>query len=391
MSPGPEGAPGRHRGPRRQPPWWPEGEAWPPPGGPGPWTWHGRRRGRGPRIGCFVVGFLLLAGLVGAFVLWVLSSLFGAITGSTDSPLGIAVAITAVVLFAVAVVGIVRMVARPAEDLVEAAERIEAGDLSARVRERGPRETRSLARAFNAMAGRLQASEERRRSFLADATHELRTPLTVIRGETEGMIDGLYSADAAHLGVILDETRTLERLVEDLRTVALLEAGALRLDREPTDPAVLINDALAAFRTEADAAGVSLLASIDDGLPLVEVDPVRIRAVLANLVANALRYTPPGGTITLSASAGATDAVSISVTDTGTGMAPEFADRAFDRFAKDDGSSGSGLGLAIARDLVAAHGGTISLHSEPGQGTTVIFTLPITRRTTASPPADLDR
>jgi signal transduction histidine kinase len=318
--------------------------------------------------------------MVGALFLWVLTTVFGAIAGAAGGPLGIVVAFAAVAVLVMIVAGIARRVAAPAEDLVSAAERIEAGDLSVRVAERGPREARSLARAFNAMAARLQANEERRRSFLADAAHELRTPLTVIRGRTEAMIDGVYPADAANLAVVLEETRTLERLVEDLRTVGLLDAGALTLVRAPTDPATLIDDALAAFRPQADAAGVELRGETADGLPLVDVDPIRIRGVLANLLSNAIRHTPRGGSVSIGAAAGPPGLVTCSVTDTGEGMAPELVATALDRSAKGPGSGGSGLGLAIARDLVAAHGGTIGLESSPGQGTTVTFTLPVASR-----------
>jgi signal transduction histidine kinase len=227
------------------------------------------------------------------------------------------------------------------------------------------------------MAARLQANEQTRRSFLADAAHELRTPLTVIRGRTEAMIDGVYPADAEHLTVILEETRTLERLVDDLRTVALLEAGALTLDRESTDPGVLVGDAITAFRAEAEDRGIELRSSVTGDLPHVEVDPVRIRGVLANLLANALRHTPSGGSVAVGAEPGPAGFVTLTVTDTGEGMPPELAARAFDRFAKGPSSGGSGLGLAIARDLVRAHGGTIDLDSQPGRGTTARFTLPV--------------
>jgi signal transduction histidine kinase len=314
---------------------------------------------------------------VGAFVLWVATTLVGAIAGATAGPLGIAIALVAALLIVVAIAGIARRVAAPAEDLVEAAERIEAGDLTVRVRERGPRETRSLARAFNAMAARLQANEDRRRSFLADAAHELRTPLTVIRGRTEAMIDGLYPPDAEQLAVILGQTQTLERLVEDLGTVALIEAGALTLHREPVDPGMLIGDVVQAFRSQSDAAGVSLRVLDAPELPLVSVDPVRIRSVLSNLVVNALRHTPSGGVVTLAASHVEPDFVSFSVVDDGEGMAKDLAAAAFDRFAKGSASSGSGLGLAIARELVEAHGGSIALESELGQGTRVSFRVPI--------------
>jgi two-component system sensor histidine kinase BaeS len=331
----------------------------------------------GPRIGCFFVGFLLFAALFGAFVLWIFAAVLGALGAAAGGPLGAAALAAGLLLLIVVVAAIVRRVAAPAEDLVEAAERIEAGDLAVRVRERGPRETRSLARAFNSMAERLQQTEEERRSFLADAAHELRTPLTVIRGRTEAMIDGVYPADPLHLAVILDETTTLERLVEDMRTVALLEAGALTLEREPTDPATLAHDAVTAFRKQADEAGIALTASTPDALPLVDFDPVRIRSVLANLVANAIRHTPRGGAVTIGAVDGPPGNITFTVADTGEGMPPELAARAFDRFAKGSNSAGSGLGLAIARDLVGAHGGTISLDSQPGRGTTISFTVPV--------------
>jgi signal transduction histidine kinase len=227
------------------------------------------------------------------------------------------------------------------------------------------------------MAARLQANEDRRRSFLADAAHELRTPLTVIRGRTEAMIDGLYPPDAEQLAVILGQTQTLERLVEDLGTVALIEAGALTLHREPVDPGMLIGDVVQAFRSQSDAAGVSLRVLDAPELPLVSVDPVRIRSVLSNLVVNALRHTPSGGVVTLAASHVEPDFVSFSVVDDGEGMAKDLAAAAFDRFAKGSASSGSGLGLAIARELVEAHGGSIALESELGQGTRVSFRVPI--------------
>ncbi len=149
------------------------------------------------------------------------------------------------------------------------------------------------------MAARLQADEEQRRILLADVSHELRTPLAIITGNLEAIVDGVYPPDAAHLAPILDETRVLERLIDDLRTISLSEAGMLPLHPEPTDPDLLIADVARSFRPAAEAASVEIATEIPDDLPIVEVDPVRIREVLANLVANGLRHTPAGGRVTI--------------------------------------------------------------------------------------------
>jgi signal transduction histidine kinase len=269
----------------------------------------------------------------------------------------------------------VRRMAAPVDDLVEAAGRISGGDYSVRVREDGAPELRSVAHAFNAMTAQLEASEKQRRSFLADVTHELRTPLSIIRGQAEGIADGLYPADAAHLAPIVEATQTLARLVDDLRTLALAETGHLQLQREPVDMATLINDTIASFEAPARAKGVALAADIPGELPTVSADAVRIRGVIANLLANAIAHTPVGGSVRVGA-APADGGVAVSVTDTGEGIPADLLPRIFDRFVKTPGSSGSGLGLAIARDLVTAHGGTISADSTVGSGTSVRFTLP---------------
>jgi two-component system sensor histidine kinase BaeS len=269
----------------------------------------------------------------------------------------------------------VRRMAAPVDDLVEAAGRIQSGDYSVRVREDGAPELRSVAQAFNAMTAQLEVSEKQRRSFLADVTHELRTPLSVIRGQAEGISDGLYPADTAHLAPIVEATQTLARLVDDLRTLSLAETGHLQLQREPVDIATLINDTLASLESQAQAKGVGLAADIPGELPTVSADAVRIRGVIGNLLANAIAHTPAGGSIRVSA-APADGGVAVSVTDTGEGIPADLLPRIFDRFVKTPGSSGSGLGLAIARDLVTAHGGTITAESTVGSGTTVRFTLP---------------
>jgi signal transduction histidine kinase len=272
-----------------------------------------------------------------------------------------------------------RRFALPIGDLVAASARVADGDYSARVSERGPREVRSLARAFNSMAARLQASDQTRRALLADVTHELRTPLTVIQGNLEGLLDGVYPHDDAHLQPILDETRVLSRLIDDLRTLALAESGTLQLQKEPTDLALLISETVASFRAQANEAGVTLDADIAPSVPVLNLDPARIRQVLENLITNALRYTPNGGKIRVQCSVNTSlsKSVAVTVSDTGKGIAPDELPHIFDRFYKSRDSRGTGLGLAIVKNLIAAHGGEISAQSEVDKGTTIRFMLPI--------------
>ncbi len=268
-----------------------------------------------------------------------------------------------------------RRFTRPMDSLIDAAGRIERGDYSATVPESGPREMRSVAHAFNAMSARLKTSDEQRRTFLADVVHELRTPLSVIRGQAEGIADGLYPADQEHLSPIVDATRSLEVLVEDLRALALSETGSLALVREPVDPAELVNESVAAFNAQADETGVKLIGDAANGLPPIDVDPTRMRSAIGNVIANAIRHTPAGGSVKVSA-ASSDGTVTISVADTGEGIAPDLLPHVFERFVRGAGSKGSGLGLAIAHDITVAHGGTIDVSSEVGAGTTVTIKLP---------------
>jgi two-component system sensor histidine kinase BaeS len=258
---------------------------------------------------------------------------------------------------------------------------VEAGDYTVRVGvpRRGLRSVRQLVRGFDTMTARLETDERQRRTLLADVSHELRTPLTIVQGHIEAIIDGVHPADPSHLATILEETRVLARLVDDLRTFALSEAGTLALHPEPTDPEVLIGEVARSFEPVAAAAGVALATEIEGDLPILEIDPVRIREVLANLVANALRHTPSGGAVTLAGSVDeAIGRLVLQVRDTGSGIDPELLPRVFDRFVQGDASRGSGLGLAIARGLAEAHGGTIGASSTPGEGTTIRVELPLT-------------
>jgi signal transduction histidine kinase len=319
--------------------------------------------------------------LIGAFTLfWSLASALGFAwtTGQpwSDHPGGPPFFLVPVVIIvAVVLLGrTFRGVARPVGDLIEAAGRVEAGSYDARVAEYGPREMRSLAHAFNAMAARLQANESQRKQLLADVTHELRTPLTVMQGNVEALLDGVHPADSAHIAPILEETKVLARLIDDLRTLSLAESGALALHRESVDIAGIARNVATAFSDQAHRAQVAL-GSSGTGATVVDADPVRVREVLVNLVANALRYTPAGGSVAIEVRAAA-GGVETTVSDTGSGIAPDAVPGIFDRFSRSTDSPGAGLGLAIAKGLVEAHGGTIQAYSAPGQGTRIVFTLP---------------
>jgi two-component system OmpR family sensor kinase/two-component system sensor histidine kinase BaeS len=371
------------RAPPARPSWWPEGEPWPPTRSLRSPPWQRLR-------GAFVRRFAVL--LATLFLLWSLGSLvvFALVSGL----LGLAgapaesgrlfwavrsVPLLIVVLAFVLTLRALRRVATPVGEVVEAAGRLAEGDYSARVAETGPPEARALATAFNAMAERLHTNEEQRRLLLAEITHELRTPLTVIQGNLEGLLDDVYPRDNARLAFILDETQVLARLIDDLRTLALTESGTLQLVKERTDLAALVGETVELFRAQADRAGVALSAEIPAiDLPAVELDGTRIREVLANLIANALRYTPRGGHVRVTCSAVDGDtAIRVVVADTGSGIAAADLPRVFDRFYKSPDSRGAGLGLAIARSLVRVHGGEMTATSELGQGTTISFTLPI--------------
>ena len=277
----------------------------------------------------------------------------------------------------VAVVLLVRNVGSPLGDVVAASDRVASGDLAVRVREHGAPWMRSVARAFNSMTTSLEAQHRQRRELMADVAHELRTPLTAMQGRLEGMVDGVYAADAAQVAQVLEDTRLLARLVEDLRTLAHSESGTLTLQREPTDVGVLAEEVVALFRPAADSGGVRLTATVHDGVSPIDVDPVRIREVMTNLVSNALRYTPAGGRVALDVDHG-TSIVTVRVADSGPGIPPSDLPHIFDRFYKGTSSNGSGLGLTIARNLIEAHGGTLTAAGSPEGGTTFVAALPVT-------------
>jgi signal transduction histidine kinase len=194
------------------------------------------------------------------------------------------------------------------------------------------------------------------------------------------MLDGLYPADRAHLEPVVEETKVMARLLDDLQTLSTAEAGVLRLHRESIGPGQLVEDAVAAWRSRAESGGVAIEERIAADLPTLDVDPVRIGQVLANLLSNAVRHTPSGGSVLVSAEAAeGGDAVAFTVADSGPGIPAEALPHVFDRFVRAADTGGAGLGLAIARSLVQVHGGVISADSPPGRGTTMRFVLPVAR------------
>jgi signal transduction histidine kinase len=269
---------------------------------------------------------------------------------------------------------IVRWLAAPVGSVMEAADRVAGGDYGARVSPQGPRDMRRLARSFNVMAERIEANESQRRNLLADIAHELRTPMAVIRGNVEGMLDGVYPVDDKRLRRLIDETTVMSRLLDDLRTLSMAEAGVLVLHRERVEPEALLEDAIGAFGPPAAERGVELERTVEPGTPAIEADQVRLGEVLANLVSNAVRHTPAGGRVTISAGTSG-GRVAFEVTDSGPGIGPDELPHIFDRFVKAADSGGAGLGLAIAKSIVEAHGGTITATSTPGR-TTFRFEVP---------------
>lgn len=273
-----------------------------------------------------------------------------------------------------------RQITSPLNTLAQASEKIAAGDLTARATVKGDDEIARVAHSFNAMADKLAASETARRNMLADIAHELRNPIGIISSHLEAMIDGVFPTDAEQLTSLHDETVLLARLVGDVRELALADAGQLVLNRVPTDVRALVEHSVAAFQPQAQEANIALGVQLAD-IPPLNVDAQRIEQTLRNLISNALRFTPPQGSVTVSL-AQDKNVARITVTDTGAGIAPEALPHVFERFWRADKArarslGGTGLGLAIAKQWVEAHGGTIGVTSQPGQGSTFWFTLPL--------------
>jgi two-component system, OmpR family, sensor histidine kinase BaeS len=273
-------------------------------------------------------------------------------------------------------------VLRPVRDLTNAAQSLASGQLSHRVKVSGDDELASLGKAFNQMAESLQQAEQSRRDMTADIAHELRTPLAVQRAHLEAIQDGIYPLTTESLDPVLQQNHTLARLVEDLRTLALADAGQLTLNRAPNDLTELVQHVVERFKPQANSRLVELyMQPPATPLPLISIDPVRIEQVVTNLVTNALRYTPQNGRITLSLSSGP-EQVQLQVHDSGPGIPQEDMAHIFKRFYRAGHSrsreeGGTGIGLAIARQLAEAHGGTLTAANHPKGGALFTLGLPV--------------
>ncbi len=247
-------------------------------------------------------------------------------------------------------------------------------------------ELAELSRNVNQLAETLEQTEQRRMALLGDVAHELRTPLATIEGYMEGLLDGVVQPSRETFSLVLSESVRLQRLIEDLMLLSRVEAGQIPVIPRPTDMRAILEHLVAQFQPQLAADQVQLISVIAPNLPLAWADPDRVNQVLINLLANAFRYTPAGGTVTVRAHADATRLI-IAIQDTGIGIAPEHLPQIFERFYRVDksrarASGGNGIGLTIARHLVYAHGGDIWAESPGlGHGTTFSFTLPIDPQT----------
>jgi signal transduction histidine kinase len=282
-----------------------------------------------------------------------------------------------------------RSLTAPLQRLAVAARAVARRDFSQRVKVEGSAEIAEVAQAFNEMTSALESSEAQRQNLVADVAHELRTPLSVVQGNLRAILDDVYPLEKTEISRLYDETRLLSRLVDDLRELALADAGQLRLNLQPTDAGRVIRTMADNLSMVAEAQQVALEVQLPDELPTVRADPDRLAQVLRNLLVNALHHTGPGGTITVS-SHQIGEVAQVSVADTGEGIAPADLPHVFERLWRADRARTvgeqadferwarrSGLGLAVAQSLIEAQGGHIWAESQLGRGSTFHFTVPV--------------
>jgi two-component system sensor histidine kinase BaeS len=273
---------------------------------------------------------------------------------------------------------VARRITRPVGRLISVTRAMAGGDRSARAGDlRAPGELRELAAAFDHMADTLDREDKIRRDLVASVAHELRTPVAVLQAGHEALLDGVTEPTPGELGSLRDEVLRLARMVDDLQTMAAADAAVLQLAREPADLAAIAGTAAASLARRFETAEVTLSRQLAPAPALA--DQRWMHQVVTNLLGNALKFTPAGGTVTVTTGPAGSDAV-LTVADTGIGIPADELPRIFDRFWRGQGAaqtSGSGIGLAIAAELTWAHGGSLTASSEPGQGTRLTLTLPL--------------
>ena len=276
---------------------------------------------------------------------------------------------------------VARGMTQPLRDMAQAARRMERGDYAQRVVTASVDEVGQLAQAFNRMSAELDQLERLRRDLVANVSHELKTPISALRAHLENLLDGVERPEPETLQVMLAQSDRLGRLVDQLLDLSRLESGDVPLQREQVSLAPLVGEVLSEIEVTRADRGVALDRRLADDLPPVFADRERIHQVLFNLLDNAVRFTPKGGSVTVSAE-WHEGAVDVHVADTGPGIAPEHLPRLFERFyrvdpARSQKQGGTGIGLAIARSVVEAHGGRIWAESSPGSGSVFTFELPV--------------
>jgi two-component system sensor histidine kinase BaeS len=306
--------------------------------------------------------------------------------GSSVSILLLASSILFVILSLLVAYWLSKRLTKPIRLLIPAIQSLGQGQLGIQAPVISKDEYATVARAFNDMSQQLQRAEDVRRNFVADVAHELRTPITILRGKLDLVQQGGRSVDPEMLLPLQDELIRLTRLVDDLHQLSLAEAKKLSIERKPTNVPALLKRVIDRVSGDAESKHIKIELDMETPSPEIHIDPNRMTQVFLNLIFNAVRYTPPGGSVTITVKydlvqTGSPDLLRITVADTGSGIAAEHLPYIFNRFYRTDeartrNSGGMGLGLAIAKEFVLAHNGTIEVESLPDQGTTFVIQLP---------------
>jgi signal transduction histidine kinase len=340
-----------------------------------------------------------MGGMMGSMMPGVVRDLQGAVSAGVQQAILVSVGVAGVVAVAVSL-AVALWITRPLRHLADAARRIADGQYGRRVAYQAADEIGEFTGAFNDMAERLEATERLRSELLATIAHELKTPLTNIEGYMEALLDGVVAPEPETYEMVRKEAGRLSRLVGDIQRLSRLEAGAERLDPQTVDAAAAVRAAAEGVRPQFEQQHLALTVDIPEShIPerpaLAWVDPDKLQQVLLNLLSNAQRYTPEGGSVSVRLEESPSE-LRFVVSDTGIGIPPSDLAHIFERFYRVDKSrssagGGAGIGLAVVKSLIEQSGGAVGAESTVGKGTTVWFTLPVGPRPPVSPPPPADR